>query len=313
MKQLCIAIGVIENSQGQVLVAKRPEGVHLEGCWEFPGGKVESQESFKMALRRELAEEVGINIGATTKLIEFQHQYEDRHLHFQVFKVLNFIGEVRAKEAQPLQWVDRSKLNTLNFPTANKAILDALAMPQQYMIADQEVFKRNIFSVVQTQLRAGVSLIQYRASKTKKVDYISVAKDLRDLCAQHDAMLVCNCDLAWADDIKPHGIHLNSKRLAEAHSQDKINARDKYFSASCHTDVEVRMANQLGVKCVLIGPVEYTQSHPQARSLGWNSFSQLCFQANMPVYALGGLMVSDVQNAIVHGGQGMAGIRAFAS
>lgn len=312
MKQLCIAIGVIENSQGQVLVAKRPAGVHLKGCWEFPGGKVESQESFKITLRRELAEEVGINIGATTKLIEFKHQYEDRHLHFQVYKVLDFIGEVHAKEAQQLKWVDRSELNTFNFPSANKAILDALAMPQQYMIADQEVFKSNIFSAVQTQLKAGVLLIQYRASKTKKADYISIAKDLRDLCAQYDAMLVCNCDLAWVEDIKPHGIHLNSKRLADAHSQYKISSNEKYFSASCHTDVEVSMANQLGVRCILIGPVEYTQSHSQARSLGWNSFSQLCFQASMPVYALGGLMVSDIQNAIVHGAQGIAGIRAFA-
>ena len=306
-----ICIGVVENQHQQVLVAKRKQDTHLEGCWEFPGGKVESHESFKMALRRELHEELGIHAHSMVKLFELQHQYEDRHLHFQLYKVSHYSGQIRSAEAQPLQWVSHTQLAQLNFPPANLAMLDALTMPVNYMIADQEVLKGQLLAVVNRQLGNGVSLIQYRACNENKQTYIANAKQLKGLCAQFDAKLICNCDLAWMTQVDADGIHLNSRRLHEVCRQPSQYKQLELFSASCHNEEEVAMANEVGVRCILVGPVNQTLSHIDSKALGWDRFSQLCSIANTPVYALGGMNLCDWQNARVHGAQGIAAIRAF--
>ncbi len=311
MIQKRISIGVIENQQQQVLVGKRKAGTHLEGFWEFPGGKVTPQESFKIALRRELYEELGIRAYSMLKLVELQYQYQDRQLHFQIFKVTNFSGQVESVEAQELQWVSQSKLATLKLPPANRAIVDALTMPVNYMIADQDVLKERLFLIVKKQLQAGIALIQYRAYRADKNTYISNANKLRDLCAEFGAKLICNCSLAWTTEISGHRIHLNSHRLRDVNSQLSHYKGLDFFSASCHSEEEVKMANNLGVRCMLIGPVNQTNSHAYADILGWSRFSRLCFMANSPVYALGGMGLNDYQNAIVHGAQGIAAIRAF--
>ena len=311
MIQQRIAIGIIENAQQQVLVGKRKDGTHLERCWEFPGGKVALQESFKMALRRELSEELGIQAHCMSKLIELKHQYNDRQLHFQIFKVSDFIGGVHSAEEQELQWVERTQLASLNFPTANRAILDAMDLPQSYMIADQDVLNDQLTSIVRRQLESGISLVQYRANNASKQSYITIAKILREMCAGFGAQLISNCDLDWVTEIDPHGVHLNSGRLHEVSKNPFTHNNGEFFSASCHNDDEIDMANALGVRCLLIGSVNKTQSHANTNSLGWSRFGQLCFKANSPVYALGGMSLNDYHNAVVHGAQGIAAIRTF--
>lgn len=306
-----ICVGIIEDLHKQILVGKRKRGVHLAECWEFPGGKLESHESFKIALRRELHEELGIHAHTLQKLIEFQHQYKDRHLHFQVFKVSGFRGDVKSCEGQDLQWISPNQLAQLDFPAANTAMLDALTMPDTYMIADRDVFGDRLFSIVEKQLKAGVSLIQYRAKNEDKAIYIKNAKQLIALCAKSGAKLVCNVDVSVANEIGLQAIHLNSSRLREAHQQLPHYKNINVFSASCHNEEEVVMANALGVRCVLIGSVNKTRSHTDLQELGWNRFSQLCVIANCPVYALGGMSLEDCHNARVYGAQGIAAIRAF--
>jgi 8-oxo-dGTP diphosphatase len=306
-----ICIGVVVNQQQQVLVGERKQGTHLQGYWEFPGGKVEPHESFKMALRRELFEEIGIQARSMSKLIELQHHYEDRQLHFQLFKITDYSGQVRSVEAQALRWVSSSQLKTLNFPTANAAMIDTLSLPVKYMIADQDVLKDQLMAVARKQLNAGISLIQYRANSENKSSYISHAKQLKSLCGDFGATLICNGDLAWVDEVGAHGAHLNSRRLHEVSRQPTKYEQLEFFSASCHSEEEVAMANKIGVRCILLGAVNQTISHADSNAIGWSRFSQLCFLANCPVYALGGMSLTDVQNARVHGAQGIAAIRAF--
>ncbi len=233
MIQQRICIGIVENPQQQVLLAKRKQGTHLQGYWEFPGGKVAPQESFKMALRRELYEELGIRAYSMSKLIELQHQYEDRHLHFQIFKVTGFSGQIRSAEAQPLKWVSQAQLGTLNFPSANTAMLDALSMPTHYMIADRDVLKDQLLPLVRKQLDAGISLIQYRACSENKNTYIANAMQLKELCAEFEARLICNGDLAWLMEVDAHGNHLNSRRLRDVYRQPSHYEKLEFFSASC--------------------------------------------------------------------------------
>ncbi len=308
MKRQSISLGIIKNSAGQVLIAKRHKGKHLEGFWEFPGGKVEINESFKLALRRELYEEVGISIGATRKIIDFEYQYEDRLLHFLVFQIINYQGELKSKEEQQLKWVNVADLETYRMPLANQAILNAIKLPINYMIADAGVLKENLLKNVNVQLKAGISIVQYRDKQANKSTYVGNAKVLRKLCNEYNAKLISNCALDWTDEIIPHGIHLNSQFLKEIMNNcDQSN----YFSASCHNVEEIKIANELRLQCVLIGAVKVTKSHPHLEGLGWNNFSRLCDQSNYPAYALGGLTSSDLEISKVYGAQGIAGIRLY--
>jgi 8-oxo-dGTP diphosphatase len=74
---LQVAVGVVKNATGQVLISLRDKALHQGGLWEFPGGKIEANETVEQALARELKEELDITVLATTLLITINHQYPD--------------------------------------------------------------------------------------------------------------------------------------------------------------------------------------------------------------------------------------------
>jgi len=84
---LHVAIALIQNQSSDILIQQRPETVHMAGLWEFPGGKVELHESPKMALRRELREELGIELIAARFFFNFDYQYPELLIRFHVFAV----------------------------------------------------------------------------------------------------------------------------------------------------------------------------------------------------------------------------------
>ncbi|MCG7547239.1 8-oxo-dGTP diphosphatase MutT [Pseudoalteromonas sp. Of7M-16] len=125
-KVVNVAVGVIEK-QAQYFVCKRSDEQHQGGLWEFPGGKVEDNESVEQALSRELAEEIGIQVERSEHLITIEHDYGDKQVCLVVHVVKAFSGEATGLEGQPSQWVNFEQLKTLDFPSANVAIIDALA------------------------------------------------------------------------------------------------------------------------------------------------------------------------------------------
>jgi 8-oxo-dGTP diphosphatase len=121
-----VAVGVIYRN-GHYYVSKRASHLHQGGKWEFPGGKIEPDETEFAALNRELAEEVGIHVKAARELLTIEHNYPDKQVRLFVYLVEDFEGEPRQQEGQQAEWVALNQLRTLSFPEANQAILDALA------------------------------------------------------------------------------------------------------------------------------------------------------------------------------------------
>lgn len=124
-KQVHVAVGVIYQNEGFFLT-KRHETAHQGGKWEFPGGKVESDETVAQALARELNEEVGIDVLACQPLITIEHDYGDKKVCLEVFLVDNFHGEPTAQEGQVEGWFSLDELAELDFPAANVAIVEKL-------------------------------------------------------------------------------------------------------------------------------------------------------------------------------------------
>ncbi len=129
-KPIHVAVGVIistnEQQQTQYFLTKRLEDAHQGGKWEFPGGKVETNETVAQALARELKEEVAIDILTCLPLITIKHDYGDKKVCLDVFVVDNYIGEPMAQEGQEQGWFSLNELQKLDFPAANQAIIAKL-------------------------------------------------------------------------------------------------------------------------------------------------------------------------------------------
>lgn len=121
-----VAVGVILDSDNNILIARRAPEAHQGGLWEFPGGKVEPGETVIEALARELREELDIVIGRTSALMEIRHSYKDKVVLLDVHLVWDFSNKARAAENQPLQWVAAQELSHFQFPAANVPIIEAV-------------------------------------------------------------------------------------------------------------------------------------------------------------------------------------------
>jgi 8-oxo-dGTP diphosphatase len=120
-----VAVGVIVREQ-EYFLTKRLDSAHQGGKWEFPGGKVEKDETVAQALHRELQEEIAIDILSCYPLIEIDHDYGDKKVRLDVYVVDNFQQEPVAQEGQQSGWFTLDELIKLDFPAANAAIVEAL-------------------------------------------------------------------------------------------------------------------------------------------------------------------------------------------
>lgn len=125
-KQVHVAVAVIRNTKGEILLTRRHPEAHQGGFWEFPGGKVEVGESLEEALVREIFEELSLKVIAHRGLLQVEHDYGDKRVLLDVCEVTDFIGEPQACENQPMRWVAVQELANYAFPKANEAIVDAL-------------------------------------------------------------------------------------------------------------------------------------------------------------------------------------------
>lgn len=121
-----VAVGVICDGNGCVLIAKRGKHQHLADLWEFPGGKVEDNESVSEALVRELNEELDLIVTAYKPFLTINHDYGDVAVLLDIWLVSEFNGEASGREGQVIKWAKISDLQQFDFPEANLEIVEAL-------------------------------------------------------------------------------------------------------------------------------------------------------------------------------------------
>ncbi len=128
MKLVLVVAAALIDTDGRVLIARRPEGKPLAGLWEFPGGKVHAGERPETALIRELAEELGIEVeeACLAPLTFASHTYEDFHLLMPLYVCRRWRGIVRGSEAQALKWVSPQNLRDYPMPPADAPLIPAL-------------------------------------------------------------------------------------------------------------------------------------------------------------------------------------------
>ncbi len=121
-----IGVAVIWNDNDQILIDKRPEKGLLGGLWEFPGGKIEADETVEDCIRREIQEELGIDIEVGDHLITVDHAYTHFKVTLTVHHCRHLKGEPQTLECDEIRWVTLDEIESYPFPKANQQIIDAL-------------------------------------------------------------------------------------------------------------------------------------------------------------------------------------------
>lgn len=305
-----VAAGAIIDKHRRVLLSLRHKHSHQGGLWEFPGGKVEAHETQRQALDRELLEEIGIKPVEARPLIGIAHDYGDRRIYLHVWTISKYQGEVRSLEGQSLQWVAIEELPGICMPAADRPIVAALRLPDQYVITPEPNMGHDPFlTQIHRLCEQGYSLIQLRAKQLAPLAYQQLAKRAQRICHEYSCRLLLNGPPDWVPAAQADGVHLSSSRLNTLSARPL--SRDYWVSASCHNLDELKQAMAIDVDFVVLSPVQTTPSHPNASPLGWAAFQQLIQEVDIPVFALGGLGKAQLSTAWEHGAQGIAGIREF--
>ncbi len=313
MRYIHVVAAVIVNPADKVLLALRPKDKHQGGLWEFPGGKVEPGEAALAALKRELYEELGINVTQARPLIQVRHCYPDKSVMLDVWRVDGFEGEAHGREGQVVEWVVPEQLPLRPFPAANQPIVTAARLPECYLITPEPTQQDQFLQQLTEALEAGIRLVQLRAKGLAEHDYRSLAVAAQALCQRYKARLLLNATPQCAIEVGAAGVHLSSQRLLalQARPSGYEPSSGRWLAASCHNAAELQHAVQIGVDFVVLSPVKPTCSHPGVAALGLAQMQALMADVPIPIYALGGMGRDDLETVFSHGGQGIAAIRGL--
>ncbi|MEH6671167.1 8-oxo-dGTP diphosphatase MutT [Halopseudomonas sp.] len=331
-------MAAVIRRNGHILIARRPATAHQGGLWEFPGGKLEPGEDRYAGLRRELQEELDINITSARPLIDIRHDYPDKSVRLDVWLVEAFDGEAHGAEGQPIRWVTPAELDQYQFPSANVPIVSAARLPERYLITPDAREMAELVTGLEKAREQGVSMVQLRQTHLSDLEYERLAEQLVERFGS---------DFTWIlkDSAAPAGAagwHLTALQLNALHragwrkgeqiasvpscggvfaagppllpeggqplDRKGFEPWHGLLAASCHDEQELEMAAGIGADFVTLSPVLPTRSHPGARPLGWQEAARLIALTNLPVYLLGGLSTQHLDQAFQAGAQGIAGI-----
>lgn len=309
-----VVAAVLRNAASQVLIQQRPPGKHLAGFWEFPGGKTDPGESSWDALVRELREELDVTVTAGEPLICLHHDYPDRTIKLDVWQIHRWHGTVRALEQQQIKWLAAGELARQQLLPADGPVVAALHLPTVHLITPDiegpvvAFLDRLEAAVCRHQLK----LVTLRQTACDDRAYHALARAAVNRLKAHECSLLLHGNprvrMRWTADLDAAGFHL---RAADAAGLAQRPDCRGWMAMSCHDAAQLRRAADLGADFAVLGSVNPTRSHPEARPMGWERFAQLVEKANVPVYAIGGMRVDDVSRSRAAGAQGVAAITAL--
>ncbi|OLF39433.1 MULTISPECIES: NUDIX domain-containing protein [unclassified Psychrobacter] len=337
-----VAVAVI-HYKDKYLLGFRDQSQHQGNRYEFIGGKIDAHETASQALVREVAEESGIVIHNNTivKLGRLHHDYGDKKVSLQVYRI-----ELTAQqydkyrhhgyglEGQALTWVNKSELlaGDYNLPAANKTILEWLRLPPKIAITYP-------LSYFHAYLDTATAWLQYHQDHIEPDAWVYIrVKDTRfENIAEQLMSQRPDIQVIVPNDVSDHYLTTNHQILAHHLTQTSLlqwshEVKDTFASdqlqallhpliVSCHDADSICAANKLAnsrlerqeppVIGVFLSPVLATQTHPDAKPLGWEAWSDLAALADMPVIGLGGLSPELFAQATQYGATSIAGIRQF--
>lgn len=302
---LHVAVGILADDRGRILVARRPDSKEQAGLWEFPGGKVDHGESVEDALRREFREELQVTIAAARPLIRIPHAYPERRVLLDVWRITHYAGAPQALEGQQLAWSAPRDLDGWRLLAANRPIVRAVQLPSLYAVTDAgRCGEERMLERIAVAARAGLALLQVREKNMDAGRRRRFVEQVLGIVRPRGVRVMLNGDPGEATDLGCDGVHLDAQRLCATASRPLREGL--MVGASCHNAHELAAAARVGADFAVLSPVRPTPSHVCTPPLGWEEFAALCDAATLPVYALGGVVPDDLERAWRSGAQGLA-------
>lgn len=299
----------------QFLLARRPAGKVYAGWWEFPGGKVETGESFREALVRELHEELGITITEATPWLTREFVYPHATVRIRFFRVTAWEGELHPHEHDAIAWLANDD-HMAGRPTvapilpANGPILKALALPEICAITHAEGHGVEAeLARLDRALAGGLRFVQLRDRTLPAALREDFARRAVALGKSRGAIVVVNGDAALAARTGADGVHLPAAMLMQLTEKP---AGFTWIGASCHSREELAHAAALELDYALLGAVLPTPTHPETAGIGWPAFAAMVEHSPLPVLALGGMRPEVLGEAQAQGAHGIALMRGWA-
>lgn len=293
---LLVAAAAVFNSKGQVLIAKRQEHVDFAGLWELPGGKLAPYETGFQALKREIHEELDIDVIKARPLIKIRHDYVDKKLILDVWKVLEYKGEPWGKEGQVVRWVNLADLIDYSFPDANKSVIAAVSLPETYITleVDSEDVSLCLNKLSQVKNEAK-QLVQLNLPDWPQDKSILFLQKVLAASLNMGIRLIVNTPINALKYVDAAGLHLTAVDLAAY--QHRPIPIDKWLIVSCNNLNEISLAEKLGADSIILN----------LDQLGGGKFSNLTSASTLPVYAaLDSLASCSRERIFGLGGQGPA-------
>jgi len=307
-----VVAGVLRDAEGRVLLARRAPDKHLGGTWEFPGGKREPGESGTQALKRELAEELGISAGTIRPWLSLTHAYPELTVRLWLHLVEDWRGELHGREGQALDWVAPEAMRELPMPAADRPIVRALTLDPRYAITPDpaEVGGQGaVLDWARGALAGGVRLFQLHAPSLAAGDYDALGRDFGSLVRAHGGRWLATVEPDRAEAMAADGLHLDAQRLAGMRKRPL--GEDRLLAVACRDAAGLAQAGAVDADFVTLAPVRVASGASGSGPLGWRGFAALCACSPRPVYALGGIAADDLGRSRSHGGFGVAGTRGF--
>lgn len=302
-----VAVGVLEDARGRVLIAQRPAGKAYAGYWEFPGGKIEAGETVEEALARELHEELGVQVQNCEPLLTLVHRYPEYSVRLQIRRVRGFSGEAHSREQQALTWVCPDELSQWRLLPADGPVVQAICQPAHYVFSPSDWHADRVAGLLDSV--PDRALLRLRQPSLNDEQYARMAATLLPQCEDRNLTLMLDRGPALVERLGGCGLHYTEQALQDAPARSSLPAHWT-VAASAHGAEGLEIAADRADLAVL-GPVLPTQTHPQAQGMGWAQFAALCESARLPVYAIGGVSADQVLQVREQGGQGVAGIRTY--
>ncbi len=313
MRALTVVAGIIENDSGEILLGLRPAHKAEPLKWEFPGGKVRVGESLKTALERELGEELGHGIDVLSHFASVRWREPSRPLNLHAFRCHSGLPIERSAAHVDVRWTTRRRLIDFDVPPADRPVLARLALPSTYFITPEpgmstigpylDRIKRTL------DVHApGIVLLRLPGLSLQELPKWAVA--LRQTLREHgDPIAILHDQPQLSRDLDFDGLHVTSRRLLDLN--DRPIPHNRWLFASCHNQLELRRAQACGVDAVVFGPVSRSRTHPGNPGIGWRRFATHARATWLPVFALGGVKLDELEAARTNGAHGIAGITSF--
>jgi len=299
MAAIDIAVTVVRDEAGRVLLAERTARQVSAGFWELPGGKIDPGETPHQAAARELDEEVGLRAESLHPLMTYDHVFPTKRVRLHIFRVARWSGAPHGREGQRVAWVDPASPQVAPVLPSNLRVLAALGLPQVMAVFELVGDAATIMAQVQDVLASGARLMLLRAAHWAPDQKVTMARRICGIAQRYGATTLLAGSALECDRAGASGVH------TEADALWRINARPpvRLWSVSCHGEEALRRAQALGADLAMVSPVLACGTRPL---LGWDGVRRLTAATPMPVFVKGGLEAGHLGQALQAGAAGIA-------